>query len=105
MSDSGLKLSYSWEDLKPVRPLFVTVLVAQAIGAIASLSVQGLSDWYQTAWFGGALATFPGYLIGLFVQRHTRAGSITSNRSAVLFLGVISLILFIAALTFPRSSG
>ena len=105
MSDSGLKLNYSWEDLKPVRPLFVTVLIAQAIGAALSLSAQGFSDWYQTAWFGGALATFPGYLVGLFVQRHTRPGSITSNRPAVLFLGVISLILFIAALTFPKSSG
>ena len=104
MTDSRLKLNYSWEDLKPVRPLFVTVLIAQAIGAAVSLSAQGFVDWYETAWFGGALATLPGYLIGLFVQRQVRPGSITLNRSAVMFLGVIALLLFIAALTFPKGS-
>ena len=33
MSDSGFKMSYSWEDLRPIHPLFVTTLVFQALGA------------------------------------------------------------------------
>jgi len=105
MRDSGFKLSYSWEELRPVRPLFVTVLIAQAIGAAANLFLQGLVNWHDTAWLGGALATFPGFVIGLLVQGHTRPGSIASHRSMVALMGVIALFLFIAALTFPRTAG
>ena len=101
MDNSGFKLNYSWEDLRPVHPLFITVLIAQLAGAIASLLLQGVSSWYEAAWFGGALATLPGYFIGLIVQRHTRPGSIVLHHSMVIFMGVIALLLFVAALTFP----
>jgi len=104
MDDTGFKLNYTWEDLKPIRPLFVAVLVAQGMGAAASLSARGLTDWYEAAWFGGALATLPGYFVGLLVQQRVRPGSITSNRSTVLTLGAIALLLFVAALTFPQAA-
>jgi len=105
MDDSGFKLNYSWEDLRPVHPLFITVLIAQFAGAAASLVLHGVASWYETAWIGGALTTFPGYLIGLLVQRTARPGSIVLHRSMVIFIGVIALFLFVVALTFPRASG
>ncbi len=105
MDDSGFKLNYFWEDLRPVHPLFITVLIAQFLGAAASLLLQGVTSWFETAWFGSALATFPGYLIGLLVQSGARPGSISLNRSMVIFMGVIALFLFVAALTSPRATG
>ena len=105
MSNPGFKLNYSWEDLRPVRPLFVTVIVFQTAGSVISLLMQGFGNWFDTAWFGGAFATFPGFLVGLLVQAYVRPGSLVLHRSAVIFLGAIALMLFIAALTFPRGAG
>lgn len=105
VDDSGFKLNYSWEDLRPVHPLFITVLITQLAGAVVSLLLQGIASWFETAWLGGALATFPGYLIGLVVQRYIRPGSIALHRSMVIFMGAISLFLFVVALISPRNIG
>jgi hypothetical protein len=104
-TSSGLKLEYSWEDLRPVHPLFITTLIAQALGAALSLYMLGLANWFDTAWQGGALATFPGFLLGLAVQSHLRPGSISENRSIVLFMGLIALGLLAVALFMPPIHG
>ena len=105
MSDSGFKLRYSWEDLRPVHPLVFTVLIAEVLGAIANLVSWGTSNWVEAVWFGGALATFPGFLVGLFLQSRARPGSISVHRPMVVFIGAITLLLFVAGLTFPRAAG
>ena len=104
MSNSGFKMSYSWEDLRPIHPLFVTSLVSQALGAVAGLVLKVGPSWFESVWLGGALATFPGFLVGIPVQFHLRPGSLASHKSMVIFLGAIALFLFIIALTFPRAA-
>ena len=37
MAQPDYDFEYSWEDLEPVRPLFVTVLVVQTLGLVAGV--------------------------------------------------------------------
>ena len=104
MSDSGFKMSYSWEDLRPIHPLFVTTLVFQALGAAVGFFLQLGPTWFESVWLGGALATFPGFLVGIPVQSYFRPGSLALHKSMVIFLGAIALFLLIIALTFPRAA-
>jgi|TARA_R100000455_G_C6243016_1_gene101443 hypothetical protein len=104
-SKSSIKLSYSWSELAPVRPLYVTTLVAQLIGAGVGLSTFGTTHFFEALWLGGALATFPGFVAGLFVQRFLRPGSLTRNRQMVLFMGFVAFFLTTFAAFFPPSVG
>jgi hypothetical protein len=52
-------------------------------------------------WFGGAIATFPAYLLGLFVQARHRPGSLAANRVMVRRLGLIAALLSLVALAMP----
>jgi hypothetical protein len=105
MTDPGFKLSYTWDDLRPVHPLFVTVLIGEALGALSGLWLKGIGDWYEAIWAGAALATLPGFLVGLFIQHRLRPGSIGANRSLVIYLGAVILLLFVCGLTFPWVAG
>ena len=97
MKESQFGFEYSWADLQPIRALFVTVLVAQIIGAAAGLFLSDSESWFLRLWFGGAVATFPAFVLGLVVQTRARPGSISENRVIVRRLGLIALLLSIAA--------
>ena len=101
MAQSGYSFEYSWEDLKPVRPLFVTMLVAQGLGLLAGLMFYDGRSWVEGAWLGGAFATFLGYLLGLWVQAVMMPGSLGRNRVMVRHLGLGATIFGIFALVFP----
>lgn len=102
MSNSAFKMSYSWEDLRPIHPLFVTSLIFQALGVVAGFLLQVGPSWFESVWLGGALATFPGFMVGIPVQARLRPGSLSLHKPMVIFLGAIALFLFAIAVTFPR---
>ncbi len=93
MKKSQFGFEYSWEDLRPVRPLFVTVLIAQLIGAAVGLGTAHPPSWYDSMCAGAALATFPGFLLGLPVQMGARAEALGENRVMVRGLGMVALML------------
>ena len=101
MAQPDYDFEYSWEDLKPVRPLFVTMLVAQGLGLLAGLLFGRDGGWVERAFVWGSLATFFGYLLGLWVQTVTMPGSLGRNREMVRHLGIGSSIFGIFALIFP----
>jgi hypothetical protein len=101
MAQPDYDFEYSWEDLKPVRPLFVTILVAQGLGLVAGLVLYDGRSWVESAWLGGAFATFLGYLLGLWVQAVLLPGSLGRNRVLVRHLGLVSAFFGIFALLFP----
>ena len=103
MTARPFKVSYSWSELAPVRPLCVTTLVAQLIGAGVGLSTFGTTHFFEALWLGGSLATFPGFLAGLVVQRILRPGSLARNRQMVLFMGTVAFFLTAFAVFFPPS--
>jgi len=101
MKESPFGFEYSWEDLQPVRALFVTSLVAQFLGAAAGLLLAVFPSRFECVWAGGALATFPGFLIGLALQAYLRPGSIGANVVMVRRLGLIALVLSLAVFVVP----
>lgn len=101
MSQSDSDFEYSWEDLKPVRPLFVTVLVVQTLGLVAGVLFGHGGIWAERAIVWGAIATFLGYLLGLWVQTVMLPGSLERNDVLVRRLGLVSVFFGIFGLLFP----
>jgi hypothetical protein len=101
MRESPFGFSYSWADLAPIRPLTVTVFVAQILGAAGGLLFSSSPDNLARIWAGGALATFPGFLVGLLVQWKIRAEALSENATMVRRLGLIALLLSLAAAAMP----
>ena len=101
MKESPFGFEYSWADLEPVRPLFVTVLLAQFLGAAFGLWSDKFPSWFDNIWVAAAFATFPGFLLGLPVQMRLRPGSLGEHRVMVRRLGMVALLLSVAALIWP----
>lgn len=101
MRESQFSYEYSWEDLKPVRPLSGCILVAQVLGGVAGLAAYEGQSWVENVWMGGALASLPGYLVGLWVQAVTMPGSLGRNRVLVRRLGWLAAFFSAFALAFP----
>jgi hypothetical protein len=101
MKESQFGFQYSWSDLQPVRALAVIVVGAQIAGALAGLAFPHFPRWFESLWFGAAIATFPAFLVGMAVQSRLRPGSLTENRTMVRRLGLISLFLSAFALAMP----
>ena len=101
MKESQFGFEYSWADLQPVRALAVIVFGAQIAGALVGLVFPQFPRWLESLWFGGAIATFPAFLVGLVVQSRLRPGSITENRIMVRRFGFIALFLSAFALAMP----
>ena len=75
MKESQFGFEYTWEDLQPVRTLVLCVLAFQIAGALLGLWIQNYGEWFSNLWAGGAIATLPGYLIGLIAQKTANPGS------------------------------
>jgi hypothetical protein len=101
MAQSDYNFEYSWEDLKPVRPLSVCMLVAQVLGLLAGLVFGRDGGWVERAFVWGASATFPGYLLGLWVQTVMMPGSLGRNRVMVRRVGWLAAFFSLFALVFP----
>ena len=97
--DSGF--DYNWGEFQPLRALSVVIAAAQCVGIGVSLWVGYYPSWFENLWFGGALATFPGYLIGLAVQRHLKPNSLIVCRALVRRMGLVSAVLTLSALVVP----
>ena len=101
MRESQFGFQYSWADLQPIRPLAVTVLVAQVGGLLSCLLFPRFPGWFENLWFGGALATFPGFVVGAVVQASLQPGSLGTNGVMVRRFGLVALLLSAFALGMP----
>ena len=98
MKQSSCGFEYSWDDLKPVRPL--TLIAVQVLGSLLGLLVAPSPFWFHNLWIGGAVATFPGFLIGLGVLYQLRPGRLSENRVMINHIGLVSALLSALALAF-----
>jgi hypothetical protein len=98
MQESPFGFRYSWSDLQPVRPLMYCVLGSQLAGALCSWGLYNTpADTFTKLWIGGALATFPGFLLGLAVQWQVRPAALSENATMIRRLGLIAMLLCVAA--------
>lgn len=101
MKDNDAGFDHGWGQFQPLRALSLVIAAAQCAGAGLSLWVGHYPSWFENLWFGGALATLPGFLIGLAVQRHLNPNSVVVCRALVRRMGVVSAVLSLAALVVP----
>lgn len=102
MMESQFGFQYRWSDLQPIRPLVVVVLISQLSFMLVGLFYAPHAHWFHRLWFGGAIATFPAFVIGLFVQARLRPGSIGHHAVMVRRLGLIAAVLSLGALFMPQ---
>src|SRR5687768_9703435 len=99
MKQWRLGFQYTWADLKPLRVLMITLVTFQLLGmAIGLLAPPPFPEAFDSAWFGGAVATFPGFLLGVAIQARVSPGSLSENEPMVWRLGLIAA--FLTAIAF-----
>ncbi len=91
MKESEFGFEYTWEDLKPIRPLQLVVHSAQALGALTGILISLMPGVMASLWGGGAIATFPGFLLGLALQFKLRPAAISENKVMVRRMGLVAL--------------
>jgi len=98
MRESRFGFRYSWSDLQPIRALSIVAFAVQFVGVVLGYLFPRSPYWFESVWFGGAIATFPGFLLGLLVQYRYRPGSISANKLMVQRLGVVAGLFTLVAL-------
>ncbi|MFL6713259.1 MAG: hypothetical protein ACJ8LN_10075 [Sulfurifustis sp.] len=101
MKESQFGFEYSWEDMRPIRPLVVTAFAVQIVGALFGIALSKYPSWFVNLWAGGALMTFPGFLLGLLVQWRINAERISEHRVMIRRVGLIALILTLSVFVMP----
>jgi hypothetical protein len=101
MEENQFGFEYSWADLQPIRLLMLVVISFQVAGSVLGLWVAHYSEWFSNLWAGGAIATFPGFLVGFIAQRSKDPTTISSNKVMVRRLGLVALVLFLSVLIIP----
>ena len=84
----------SYRALWSVRWLSGTLFTAQLLFSIVGLWLFTHPREVANLWMGGALATLPGYLVGLVIQFNADLTQLKQNKWTVVLLGVISIAVF-----------
>ena len=93
-------LREQWQIIKPVWRILVIILIIQIVGGITAVSDNIYGHIVVDFWFGGAVSTFPGFLIGLVWHKFS-VKDLSKDSGVILFVGLICLILTIAAFVMP----
>ena len=101
MKESQFGFQYSQEDLRPVLPLFGTMVIMQAIGALSGFLLAPFPAFQANVIAGGFVASFPGFLAGLLVQRLKNPAAIDDNRVMVRRIGLVALLFSLLVFVFP----
>ena len=97
----------SYRSLWAIRWAVGTTIGADLILGALGLAVFSYPQPFVNFWIGGALATVPGYAVGLGIQRIRDPEALQAHRATVWILGAMSVVLFVIglklALGFPRN--
>ncbi len=105
MNESQFGFEYSWQDLRPVRPLFLTLLTAQFAGIALGLVAARHLPFADAAAAAGALASLPGYLLGLLVQLRAAPQRIGEHAVMVRRIGLVAAMLSAVGLYLLAGTG
>jgi hypothetical protein len=101
MKEFQFGFEYSWSDLQPIRPLVVTMFAAQVLGALLGLWAAVYPSWFANVYGGGALITFPSFLLGLLVQSQVDRTRMREHPVMVRRVGLIALVLSLSVFVMP----
>ena len=75
-----------------------SVLCLQVLGAVCGWALDKTShDTFTRIWLGGAVATFPGFVLGLVVQWQVRAAALSENATLIRRMGLVTVLLSLVA--------
>lgn len=97
MRESQFGFQYDWADLKPIRPLMWAVVAAQLIGSVLGYRELVEGDAFDKIWTGGALASFPGYVVGCALQFLIRRQRFAEHGRMIWHTGLLAALLSPAA--------
>jgi hypothetical protein len=80
----------------------LALVTVEIVGGAIGLYAKPFPDWFLSLWVGGALAAFPGFVLGLFWHRSVVGGSIGSFRPIILFYGLFAFVL--TAVAWPMAT-
>jgi len=60
-----------WEFIRPIWKILVVILIVQIIGGAIGKASNIYSDLFMSIWIGGAVSSFPRFLLG-FVWQFTK---------------------------------
>ena len=92
-----------WEFIRPIWKILVVILIVQIIGGAIGKASNIYSDLFMSIWIGGAVSSFPGFLLGFVWQFNTDRASF-KNRDTLyitLVIDVMALVMTAIALFFP----
>jgi hypothetical protein len=101
MRDDHFGFGYTWKDLPPIKGLVAFVLLFQLLGLGLGALFPRFPSTFDSAWFGGAIATFPAFAAGLILQLKLNRANIIENKRMVWHLGLVAAALFAFALAMP----
>lgn len=101
MRENQFGFHYTWSDLAPIRGLIALVVAIQLIGLAVGAHFPRFPGLFVSAWYGGALVTFPAFVAGLLLQRWLNPRSISDNKRMVWHAGLVSAVLSVVALAMP----
>jgi hypothetical protein len=87
--------------MRPLKPLYAAMMVAQVAGAVLGLWLARHGTWFEDLWTGAALATLPGYLVGVQAQKRWSPANLLANAATVRRIGLAAVVLFLAVLLMP----
>jgi len=94
-------LKEQWEFVKPIWRIMLAVLLVQLVAGLTSIVIGRYEHPFLDFWFGGAVSTFPGFILGLLWQTYSSKETIKNNLLAIGFIGSLCLIVTSAAFFMP----
>ncbi|MDH5190100.1 MAG: hypothetical protein OEW89_02495 [Gammaproteobacteria bacterium] len=96
-----ISLKKQWNMIKPIWRILLVVGICQVIGTIVSVMKTPTGELLPDMWHGGALATAPGFFIGMLWQYFSSKETLFKSKYAVLFFGFICIALTTTAIVDP----
>lgn len=87
--------------MRPLRPLYIAIFVAQSAGAVAGYWIEPYPSWFENVWAGAALLTLPGYLAGWAVQNKVSPAALQAHGNTVRRIGFAAMLLSLAVFFMP----
>ena len=88
-------------ELTSVWRVIAVLLAFQFVAGIAAMLLGRIGHPFVDYWFGGAVASTPGFLCGILWQRYGAREGLVSHSPILLFVGALSVLITIAGLTVP----
>lgn len=90
-----------WMLIKPIWRILLATAVIQIAGGIIGIISSKYGHPFVDFWYGGAISTFPGFVIGSIWHHYTSPEKLINNKLTFLFIGAICLCLMISAFFMP----